>query len=641
MRRIIGMAGEGVTRADGSHVYVHLAAVREDGEVIAEEFDKDGLSHRRCAKLLLSLPKDALCFAFSTNYHATKIFEGLKDPLDIFMIFHPEARRRFTCSRCGRHWRAARAECPECGGLRFGVSTPLHRVGAMGFTADRDGFTIAAGRTVTARGKKKVGRWARSTRVWDAMGFTHQSFDESLKTFGVGSVDERAFCLGMNLRRDAVIPAELTARLMRKVLDTLDASGINIKGQYRGAGSIAGTLVRQHNVRAYRGPAQSEIRETDPELATAIMSAYFGGRDEIAFQGLVKGPLYEYDLSGAYPHAMTKLPCLACGRWRKATQGLTELRAASLALVHFRVALVDGPHRRDTSWAPLPCRTEDGPVWGTNFEGWAWWPEVEAAMRGWPGLVEIKDAWTYHTTCRHKPFAFLKDVYRDRMAYEIGGRDIGGAALLKAGMAAVYGKAAQRFESAVQSYAWAGMTTSIIRAQVLEVLDTSVVSIATDAVIRSEPQCWSKADFQWRKDNYVDSRLSAFFAAPGLYAAFDGRPDGDWKKIIPAVRKGAKKVTVTETDFFGGRESVVAMIRCTHCGLQWDLRHGFACEKCGRVSGVPRAAKLKNYGVWGKHSREIVLDPLPLRDVGPRGRLLVRDLGGTVSLPFEPAILRG
>jgi DNA polymerase type B, organellar and viral len=558
MTRIVGINGEGVT-------------VREDGKVLAEAHNKKGLSHEACVKLLLSLPKDALCFAFSTRYHATKIFEGIKDPFDIFMIFHPKVRRQRGQKSRGQK------------------STPLHRVGPYGFTADRSGFTVAEGRTM--RKDRAEARWARCTRVWDAAGFTHQTLTESLQAFRLHGDTLKALSI---------------AKLMRRVLDTLNSEGIDLKGQYRGAGSMAGSLMRQHNVRAYRGPSQSELAEKHPELAHAIMAAYFGGREEIVVQGKVKGPLWEYDLSAAYPRAMVNLPCLACGHWRRITQGTHEINEAAAALVHFRVK-----EAWRLAWAPLPCRTEDGPVWGSNFEGWAWWLEVEAAMRHWPHLVQVLDGWAYHTSCKHKPFVWLSQTYQQRCNLEVGGRDLGGAQLLKAGMVAVYGKTSQRFESPVQSYVWAGMTTALVRASLLRLLGAygrDIVSVATDAVLSREGISLPDT---WKIERHAQG---ANLIAPGVF----------------------EKMSGTEKVFASARDHVVAMIRCTHCGLMWDLKHGFACPTCSMIGGVPRAAKLEQYGRWVKQKREKLGGPHPMRDEGPQGQLVVRNLGGAISLPYEP-----
>ena len=55
---------------------------------------------------------------------------------------------------------------------------------------------------------------------------------------------------------------------------------------------------------------------------------------------------------------------------------------------------------------------------------------------------------------------------------------------MKQTLAAVYGKVAQRFPSDLQSYIWAGLTTSMVRARLLKVLASEAVyAVETDSVI--------------------------------------------------------------------------------------------------------------------------------------------------------------
>jgi hypothetical protein len=347
---------------------------------------------------------------------------------------------------------------------------------------------------------------------YDAQEFTRKPFIESLEAFGIVPA-ERVLAANFHTYK-----AELIAKMMRRVLATLDEVGIPLTWQYNGPGSIADVLLKRNNVRAYRGLAQSDLQETDPELAQAIMSAYFGGRTELSVIGKVKGPLYSYDLASAFPHAMLDLPCLAHGRWRKTTEGLDEVRVATVALVHFRVRAVPKAERKKMVWAPLPCRTTDGPVWGVNFEGFGWWPEVQVALDKWPGLIEILDGWIFRPSCTHKPFDWIPGVYKSRCVLE-GKGNRGGANLLKMALAATYGKTATMDESPVRSYVWAGLTTAITRARILQALEPSVISIATDGLISRRRLDLGGAGLgSWSGEKHTQG---AFFAAPGQFLPED------------------------------------------------------------------------------------------------------------------------
>ncbi|MFI5245405.1 MAG: hypothetical protein ACHQQR_09295, partial [Gemmatimonadales bacterium] len=346
-RWIVGIDGEGLdacskcgkgwpTRRDGSpadvcpcggthrvHRYTFLAAVREDGQVVAEKYNRRGLTHDECVSVILAIPDRSLVFSFMGSYDATKIMEGVapddepesEEGLTKFMLFHPEARRRYRCKNCGHGWSHKRLRCKRCGSSRYRTTTPHYDFNGRGYAIDGGGFTVATGRKTklvqrpgsrfAKSGKhepliRRVVKWEHSTRVWDAFGFTRRSFVESLKAFEVGTEEERAEISLMKGKRGRFAHVDperiksycraecaLLARMMRRMLDIFEQLGLDLKGQYRGAGSIAGALMRKHEVDECRGPSQRELHEGEPDLARAIMSAYFSGRQEITRSGMI------------------------------------------------------------------------------------------------------------------------------------------------------------------------------------------------------------------------------------------------------------------------------------------------------------------------------------------------------------------
>src|SRR5271165_1557331 len=77
-RTIIGIDGEGKDMPDGRHVYTLLCAVNENGNVVAEVENQDGLSSIQCFDMLISLPRNTLKFIFMGSYDWTKKIEDLE-----------------------------------------------------------------------------------------------------------------------------------------------------------------------------------------------------------------------------------------------------------------------------------------------------------------------------------------------------------------------------------------------------------------------------------------------------------------------------------------------------------------------------------------------------------------------------------
>ena len=322
-------------------------------------------------------------------------------------------------------------------------------------------------------------------KVWRCRVCGHVAADDG--NAPVATADEIAQIAAMKLKRgafDVEDPEDvkrycrnecrLLARMLRRLIDAHERADIPLK-RYDGAGSTASALLRKHGVEVFKGPKH---RELDPDLAHAVECAFFGGRFEDSVVGLVALPVHGYDISSAYPYAETHLPCLACGFWsldERMTKAKMEAIVArgGLVLARYAVRAVDADERKSIAWCPLPFRSEKGSIsYGTNFSGWSWAPEMLAALEGWPDLVRLAPidvgprpsesasevdrsaakvdagrgsgqspvlgaAWVYETKCfyaegneRHRPFAFLPEVYRQRNAW---GKD-GAGIVLKLGM---------------------------------------------------------------------------------------------------------------------------------------------------------------------------------------------------------------
>ena len=566
-RMYVGVACRG-GNVDGKHVLLEMIAVRENGAIVARASSEKGLSLAACLKVLFSVSKRDVCFGFGTSYDATKIFSGVGDgagELEKFYIFHPESR---VIERDGK------------------TITPLFRHRGHGYGFDSSGYTVAR--------KRSEKRWGQTVRVWNIEAMTRRSFDVSLKNWKIKKSSD-------SLRDRALAIAHLAKAVTTEIRDW----GVDLHGRYRGPGSIAGTILRSSGVASCNGSV--------PELEEPIMKAYFGGRSGVRQVGPVSGHLREYDLTSAYAATMRDLPCLACGEWSEEDASLPLTNKT--ALVRFTVT----SRGKRPTWAPLPCRVDGDVVYGVGFEGVAWWPEVHEAMIGWPGLIEVASKCVYRTECSHRPFHFIDEWFTRRKELKLGPEE-----LVKQVLAAVYGKVAQRFPSDLQSYVWAGLTTSLIRAKLLKVIvSEAVYAVETDSVILRGKLPTGKGLGDWKLRSEFPKGV--FFSES---QHFDLTSRGaEEREIRRAFKAGEESAVFRKRAFHDGRSATIAMVKCRKCGRSWDLSSGLLCPDCGIVAGVPRGSFLKArpYGTWGWEGREVGL-----------ARPGVPDLGGVESEAFRP-----
>jgi len=728
--QILGIDGEGHDLPDGSHIYTLLMAVDESGRIVGEAYNKDGLSVQECCRMLLSLPKNALKFVFMGSYDWTKMIEQLSE-VDIYHIMHPETRRMRTCKECGHSWRTEEKQCPSCSCdrvravnlLRFVTDDKTGKPVKTGFDWFNGSFTVAEpapredaiipGNTFRFNAKKRKSQWGRRTKVWDCFKFFQCSFVKAIKQWDVGTKDQQKRIEDMKKKRgafDVEDPAairqyckeecQLLAVMMRKVINSCVEAGIELTA-YHGAGSIASAFMKKHNIKEHLGPSI----ETMPNgLQLAIMSAYFGGRFENCIVGEIDKPVYNNDIYSAYPYAIARLPCLACGTWRYHKGGKDTLkiaRNATLAVIKFRVHRKTKSQRSEMAWAPFPCREEDGSIcYPTGFKGWAWLPEVEAALKGWGDIIELEGCWTYHTSCEHRPFAWVPDAYRKRFEWGKDGRGI----VMKLGLNACAGKTMQTEGDPppFRSHIWGGMITATTRSQSLEAIlvakdPWNILGVATDGVFATEvldlpkPIDTGTSDLEkplgaWGKDVYPNG---VFFVKPGMYFeladhqgagyhAFEGekkskctvcgeeadrhpslmrargvgrteltttalrliRAFQDWNRVSEL------KITVKSRRFFGAKSSVLMYSACSGCKTAWPGPPSKMCDKCGKVGDSCRSQSMKlpsgiaAYGRWAERAIDIEFEPHPKREgiasFPKYGRMRIRDMKGATSVPYIP-----
>lgn len=670
-RLIIGIDGEGFDLPSGKHVYTYLCAADENGRILADAYEPEGLSFEQCAEVLLSLPRYSLKVGFMFSYDTTKIIEDLP-PAKRYRIMRPEYQRKRVCKSCKTSWLGIEGlKCPDCGTVSKHTFTDYVRF-------EQWGLKWFAGSLTIAERKKKGYGYKNSVQIWDVFKFFQTSFVEALRDWSVGTDEQIARIEAMKDQRgsfDIVDPERirkycqeecvLLAQMMRKVITAHIDAGIPLK-RYEGAGSSAGALLKKHHVNEYRGPAHYEL---DSDLAHAIESAYFGGRFENSYMGSVSSVVYASDIASAYPYALTFSPCLACGSWRYEKDALTVAQSA-VRLVQFRVKSLPTKKRKALAWAPLPFRDSDGSItYPLNFIGWAWGAEIDAALEHWPGLIEVFGAWVYETKCNHKPFGFMPSVYRQRCAL---GKEK--AKPFKLGMNASYGRTAQTVgdDPPFRSLAWAGLCTATTRAMLLHAIGAArnrwnVLGLATDAIFSTEkiklanPVDTGTFDLPkplgcWEAKPPTNA---AYFIKPGLYFAADVSEPKEMRargigrrefyryrrELIKAIEAWDRVdfeagIEVTSRRFYGAKTSILCQSNCFDCDDAWPGLK--LCKNCGNP-GRSRFAFLRTlegkvaYGRWAERKIRVRFDPRPKRESVDRktGRLHIRDAEGRTSTPYQ------
>ena len=288
---------------------------------------------------------------------------------------------------------------------------------------------------------------------------------------GLGAVSRYNNAELINL---ALLMDELRSRLYKVEL---------YPSRWDGPGAIAAYLMKRESIK--------KARAVTPEpVAEAARYAYAGGRFEVIRFGHFTKPAYEYDVNSAYPTALLQVPDLNHGTW---VQG--ESSDFALYRLRYHWPRSDIP-------APLFRRLKTGVVhFPTRGDGWYWSPEYNAALeyqKLYGGTLEVVDSWAFHPTGDHKPFRFIQELYRERMALKKAndGAQVG----IKLALNSLYGKLAQQLGWRIQDgepkippfhqLEWAGYVTSHCRATVLRAAMNdleNVIAYETDALFTKQP----------------------------------------------------------------------------------------------------------------------------------------------------------
>lgn len=492
----MGVDGEGCGR--DRHGRQHYMLLRAGPH---ECFTGKPLNTFDCLDFILSLPDTHILVGFAFGYDVTQILRDL--PADrLARLFEDkeagEGKSRYT------YWNGYAIDY-----------LPRNYLRVARLLRDENGnYYRAEGSTRT---------------IWEVFGNFQASFLKTLKSYGIGqrfwaeiehnkrrrSKFDR---ITKGIRRYCELECQLLAAVMEKFRNQAHAAGIH-PNQWAGAGKLAAYLHRAHGTISQK----ALLDKLPPGLLIQASAAYYGGRFEVTRIGDLPACI-EADINSAYPDAMRSLPCLVHGTWQRVTS--LWLRNAPPDALY--VADVKFIHPEGQPLYGLPVRSKEGFLyWPRQGQGYYWSPEIRSAER-LGAVIEPLYGWRYVSHCRCQPFAWVADLYEERLRCEA--MNPGSGQPIKLGINSLYGKLAQRIGSPTYgNFIHAGLITALTRAKLNDAIaldPASVVMIATDAVVslRPLPLDYGKALGQWgRKDH---PRL--FVVQPGLY--WSGRRKGDKRK---------------------------------------------------------------------------------------------------------------
>lgn len=489
-RPFIGIDGEGGTR-NGHHAYYLLRV----GEKVLYK-NGEPLTGRECLDFLFNecVDSDAIPVAFFFNYDVTMILRDL--PFDI---------QQQICDRTSRTERDEKGKVTtkKVRWLNYLIDYLPGRMFSIGMFEPGESGSF------------------RNVEISDAQGFFQCSFVKALRTWKVGTPDIWDRIEGDKAKRNEFtglysaeeieynrMEVELLEELMTKLRDACAHAEIRPR-KWQGAGQLAQAMHTTFST------PKKVTDEMPAAVQEAAQYAYFGGRFETSIVGHVRadGPIWEADISSAYPAAMTHLVCMrpGCGRWRK-TKVLPNHP-------HYLAKIAWECHP-DTLWAPFLFRSKQGRViMPLSGKGWVHGFELREAMNNPTLDLSTFQILEYQAdcVCGHS-FEWIKEKFAERVS--IGASDRG--MILKLGLNSLYGKICQSVGTApFANPVWAGQITSWTRAQLYSVLrhhpQEDLIMVATDAVYLKNKPKFHVSEIKTLGGWDATSFDQMFIVQPGLY----------------------------------------------------------------------------------------------------------------------------
>lgn len=467
--------------------------------------------------------------------------------------------------------------------------------------------------------------------------FFQGSFLSTLKKWNIGTESEQAFIKrGKEMRSDFAevtdetraynaLECVLLEQLMAEFRQVCEETGY-VPKKWQGPGYLASAMLDAHSV-----PRRDDIPIlSNDSFRMLAQAAYYGGRFETTAIGPIPGPVYQYDINGAYVALLRSLPCLLHGTWR-------QVHSRPRSGLWF--GEVDFNHDKQRCLYNLPVRRHDGSIYYPKMaHGVYWSSELEAAERAGTS-IQFVNGWVYSSKCDCRWFDFVDDYYKRRLAL---GKTNKGYVLKLAGNS-IYGKLAQSIGYAPWANpVWAGLITAGCRAMLIDAYSQvakyedekgeNCVMLATDGLFMMCPLNLptSKNLGEWELTVHENGM---FIVQPGVYFLED-----DAK--TRGVEKG--RISNMRAEFDAAFEEQV------RTGVYQSVK--VKVDNFVTAKQAINRGKWELAGTWSKDDREITLATHPKRSSGvmwwsphATGKNFLRTFAlppqeGVVSVPYDRVI---
>jgi hypothetical protein len=390
--------------------------------------------------------------------------------------------------------------------------------------------------------------------LWDVIGFFQQSFVRTLVEWQIGKEEDNTFVEEMKygrsdftrkeqkeIERYCFIECAQLVEVMTKLRNQTRTLALT-PARWDGAGALSTKLLQKYHVRDHMD------RNIPAAVNRAAQFAYFGGRIECVQYGNYEHTCYAHDIVSAYPYAMTKLPCLAHGKWVHSTHrknSTVPKHNFQLSRVEFEIHEAYDIHV-GLPLMPFPSRGPHSEVYfPPQVNGWYWKPEVDNALEYLPDSVKVLETWSFIPECDHQPFGYIPEVFEHRR--KLKEKKNLAQIILKLALNGTYGKLCQAVgwdketgePPRFHQLEWAGYITSFTRAQIYRLAminPGAVISFETDGLFATVPLVTEEVNVGELGSWEIKEYTGITYVTSGVYWVNDTKPGLKTQHWAPKYR---------------------------------------------------------------------------------------------------------